>query len=170
MPLSIDQYDIPKDALAIQRLLKRTLDRIVALYDSQGIPLPTRRFWTMGPASVDCEQVVVSFIQGYLGGPGDQASTPQRCGSAPRSAVIEVHISRDVPIGQNGKAVAVDKIMAAADWSAIDAWVLLNNLDEFDRNEFGQPGLGIIATVMPQTAPQGGVRTTRLQVTMGIFD
>ena len=93
-------------------------------------------------------------------------SDPQRC-SAPRSIVVNVSVTRDFPIGSNGKAVNVDRIMESGAWSAIDVQVLLNSLNEFDQFQDFGPGYGVIATVEAADA-SGGMLTVNMNLTMGL--
>lgn len=163
---NISDYPISEDALTLRNMLQRVLSTVVGAFEAHGVPLPSRQYWTFGRPAEDCDQVVVSFIQSYLGIPGDQASTPQRC-SGPRSAVLNVSISRKFPIGQNGKPVNPERIEEANEWNAVDTQVLLNTLNDFDTwNDYG-PGLGVIATINSADAG-GGIITINMNLTMAI--
>jgi hypothetical protein len=166
--IDLDELDLDPTALNLRDLLQGVLDRVISIYESYGMPLPARRYYTLGQPAVDCEQVVVSFAQMYLGPPGDEASMPQRC-SMPRTAVMNVLVSRDVPVvGPNGKAPGGDKIQEASEVSAVDAWILMNSLYLLDQwEEEGPFGLGVIATV-DVDEPQGGFQTVNMQVTMAV--
>jgi len=163
---SVDDYTINDDALTIITMLERVLATVISVYDEKGVPLPSRQYWTMGRAPEDCAQVTVSLIQVYLGTPGDQASTPQHCNQV-RTAVLNVAVTRDFPVGENGKAVGVDRIMEASKWGAIDSMVLSSSLNDFDMWEDGYQGLGVIATIATND-PQGGVQTTNMNLSMAI--
>lgn len=164
MPI-IDTIDVSEDALNLKNLLDGVLERVVNTFTSYNVPLPERRYWTMGVPAVDCEQLVVSFIQMYLGTPGDEASSPQRC-SVPRSAVLSISISREIPsVGMNGRAPSAEKIQDGSSISAIDTWVLMESVQEFDMWEPHAPGMGVIATVEAPT-PEGGFQTVSMQLTM----
>lgn len=163
---NISNYAISEDALTLRNMLVRVLDTVVGAFEAHGVPLPARQYWTFGRPAEDCEQVVVSFLQSYLGNPGDQASEPQRC-TGPRSAVLNISVTRQFPIGQNGKAVNPERIQEANEWNAVDTQVLLNTINDFDRwDDFG-PGLGVIATVNAADAG-GGMTTVNMNLTMGI--
>lgn len=160
----VSEYPISGDALVIVNMLDRLLERVEAVYEAEGVPLPTRRYWMTGPeVPEDCEQVVVSFVQSYLGLPGDQAADAQQC-NVGRTAVINVFVTRDYPIGEVGQAVSPEKIIEASKWSAIDSAVLmwgLRDIASFD----GLPAPSVIATVNVQP-PGGGVQTTVLNISL----
>jgi hypothetical protein len=164
MPIT-DVTDVSQDAFNLKNMLDGVLERVVNTFVSYNVPLPSRQYWTMGVPAVDCEQLVVSFIQMYLGTPGDEASTPQRC-SVPRSAVLSISLSREIPtVGMNGRAPTADKIQDGSTISAIDTWVLMESVQQFDMWEEVAPGLGVIATVEAPT-PEGGFQTVSMQITM----
>ena len=87
MPI-IDISTVDSRALHLKDFLDAVLAKVVATYEEYNIDLPSRRFWLMGEPAIDCEQLSVSFIQMYLGLPGDQASQPQRCTTAPISRLL----------------------------------------------------------------------------------
>lgn len=167
MPKTIEDFQIAEGAFALRNRLKYTLEQTVAAYERDGVPLPARQYWTINRSSIDCEQVAVSFVQAYLGTPGDQAAEPLAC-SASRTAVVDVAISRKWPIGATGAAIPAKAIMEASDWAAVDAWVLLNNLAQISAEPDGYGGAGVIATVTTDQ-PTGGIITTRLQLTYGVL-
>lgn len=75
------------------------LQTVVATYADHGIDLPARRYLAVGGQGDtvhDCEQVTVSFEQGYSGLPGNQAQEPVRCES-PRTAVYIIEVVRALP-------------------------------------------------------------------------
>jgi hypothetical protein len=168
--VQVANYDIDAEALNLRDLLSGVLERVESVYTSFGVPLPTRRYYTIGQPVIDCEQLTVSFLQGYLGPPGDQASGPQRC-NMPRTAVMSVDISRPIPvIGQNGGTPTAELIQGASDIALVDAWVLLQSLNQFDYwdEDLGSlSGPGVIATV-EIGAVQGGYVVTTLSLTMAI--
>jgi hypothetical protein len=165
--LGIEKYPIDSEALGLKELLDTILAKVVAVYASYDVPLPSRQYWTFGQPAFDCEQIVVSFIQAYLGTPGNQASEPVPC-SGPRSAVVQISVVRATatPSGSTG-IPAADKIQAAAHWQAVDAWVLLDAIRQFNDWGDGLPGIGVIATVDGGTA-SGGFHDVSLQLTVGM--
>lgn len=75
------------------------LNTVVATYTDHGVPLPERRYLAVGgPGATvhDCEQLTVSFEQGYSGLPGSQAQEPAKC-AGPRTGVFIVEVVRSVP-------------------------------------------------------------------------
>jgi hypothetical protein len=168
MPSDIDLSSVSEDVKALSNYLQEVLDRTVNIYDSYNIPIPSRRYWTMADPVVDCEQLVVSFIQMYIGAPGDEASMPRRC-MDPRSATIHVSVARKVPtVGQSGKAPSAETIQDYSELQAIDAWALLHSAAELDAwNTSGGFGLGVIATV-DTSEPQGGFQSTVLTLTSAV--
>lgn len=151
----------------LEHHLEKLLETVVGVYEQAGVPLPGRKYWMVGAPPEDCAQVVVSLLQIYLGTPGDQAADIQRCDS-PTTAVVNVHITRDYPIGELGKTVSTERITAASSWAAVDSWVLFKAMREFDKDEWGVPGLGAIATVTARP-PAGGVQTTVLNLSTAVM-
>ena len=77
----------------------RIMNAVVATYAEHEVDLPARRYLAVGGQGAtthDCEQVTVSFEQGYSGAPGNQAMEPVRCES-PRSGVFIVEVVRALP-------------------------------------------------------------------------
>lgn len=162
---TISVVDVQSEALNLKNMMDNVLERVEAVFLSYNVPLPSRRYWTMGQPTIDCEQLVVSFIQMYLGAPGDQASTPQRC-EMPRTAVLVVSVARPIPtVGQNGRAPSDDKIQEGSYISAVDAWVLMESMKSLDPWDETSLGMGVIATVdSPQT--DGGFSVVNMQISM----
>lgn len=163
----VDISGVDSRALNIKNLMDTVLEKIVEVYEDYSVPLPSRRFWTVGEPAIDCEQLAVSFIQTYLGLPGNEASEPQRC-STPRSVVLTISISREIPVvGVNGKAPTGEKIEEASRIAVVDAWMfmeLINKLDQWKESE-GDFGMGVIATA-DSSGFEGGFQTTAMQLTM----
>jgi len=159
--------NVDSEALNLKYLLDGVLERAVSVFQSYNVPLPTRQYWTVGEQAIDCEQLVLTFIQMYLGPPGDQASTPQRC-HVVRTAVMTLSLSRSIPtVGQNGRPPSGDTIESAAQIAAVDAWVLMQSVNLFDMWEEGGFGVGVIATV-DVPPPEGGFQTINMQLTMAV--
>lgn len=152
---------------AIAQLLDSILTAIENTYQSAGVPLPERRYWLMGEPVVDCEQVTVGFIQAYIGPPGDEASTPQRC-DAVKTAVLQVQVWRCVPVaGPKGRQPTAQTIQMASVALAVDAYLLLDSARELEQWDLVGPGLGVIATV-ETIAPSGGYEGVMLNLTTAI--
>jgi hypothetical protein len=162
---SLSDYDIDTDATVLRDLVKRILETVVSVFESYNVPIPTRRYYTIGAPVADCEQVVVSFVQVFLGKPGDPAAIPQPC-NGPRSAVVTVSIMRNVSIPATGisNPATLEK---EADFGLADAWILFESLNQFDRWGDAARGLGVIATINA-VQPTGGMHVTSMQLTVGI--
>lgn len=156
------------NARSLVRMLDGTLTRVVGVFEQAGITLPTRRYWSLGQPAWDCEQVVVSLVQAYIGPPGDEASTPQRCDGV-KSAAISVQVVRCIPtVGPSrGKPPTDLQLQEAAEQLAIDAYVLLDAAADLDQWAPGYPSLGVIATVDMNDA-MGGFQAVTLNVTSAI--
>lgn len=158
---------VADEAKNLALFMNELLERTVNVYQSYSMPLPDRRYWTLGTPAVDCEQLVISFVQMYIGAPGDEATEPRRCRD-PRSATVQISVSRKVPtVSQNQKAPKPEDIQEFSEICAYDAWVLLDSASSLDTWEVAGPGLGIIATV-ETGAPEGGFQTTTMTLTAGV--
>lgn len=167
MATLIDLSGVSEDATNLRDMLNGVVERLENTFQSYNVELPNRRYWTMGQPAIDCDQLVVSFVQMYLGAPGDEASSPQRC-HVPRSVVLSISIAREVPtVGMNGRPPSPEKIQDAAAQSAIDAWVLMESVRSFDMWDETGYGLGVIATV-DVGSPEGGFQTVNMQLTLAV--
>lgn len=133
-------------------MMDKILNRVVGGFEANGVDLPDRRYWTFGEPAADCDQIVCSVRQLYVGPVGDEASEPQRCNS-PRTAQIDIQILRKVPgPGPRGQSPTWEKLQESGRTQGIDAYTLLEiaaGLDTWD-DEYTMgtgPGPGIIATV-----------------------
>lgn len=91
----------------IAEVAEHILNTIVETYGEHQVDLPLRRYLAVGGQGQtvhDCEQVTVSFEQGYSGLPGNQAQEPVKCNS-PRTAVFVVEVVRSIPVA-NGPDTA----------------------------------------------------------------
>lgn len=164
---TVDLSEISPDAKALAEFLQEVLDRVVNVYDSYSMPLPARRYWTLGDPVVDCEQLVVTFMQMYLGAPGDEAMEPKRCRD-PRSATVHIKVSRCVPsVGTNGRPPTQEAIQDASLLLAYDAWCLMEGAASLDAWSDSFPGLGIISTV-DVGEPEGGFQTVNMVLTAAV--
>lgn len=167
MALPLNLADIQDEAKNLKNMMDGVLEKVQSVFQSYNVNLPSRQYWTMGQPAIDCEQLVISFAQMYLGSPGDQATEPQRC-HVPRTAVINVLLTRQIPtVGQNGKAPSGSKIEESSYSSAVDAWVLMQSINELDQWDETGYGLGVIAT-LDMIGPEGGFTTVNLQLTLAV--
>ncbi len=168
MTTNRDLSNVSEDAKALAEYLQQILDKTVNIFDSYSLPLPDRRYWTMADPVVDCEQLVVSFIQMYIGAPGDEATMPRRC-MDPRTATVHIQIARQVPVvGPSGSAPSAAVIQENSQLQAYDAWAMIQSAAELDAWETsGGFGLGVIATV-ETSEPEGGYQSTTLTITSAV--
>jgi hypothetical protein len=163
-----DISGVDSEALNIVDMLDGVLDKIISTFQSYNVPLPVKRYWTVGQTAIDCPQLAVTLVQGYLGPPGNQQTSPQRC-NVTRSAVLLITVAREVPVmSVNGRPPTADKITEGAKITAVDSWVLLQSLNLFDQwdGEYGY-GIGVIGSVeIPP--PEGGFQMVTMQLTMAI--
>ena len=167
MATAIDFTGVSEDATNLRDMMQGVLERVETIFQSYNVNLPARRYWTMGQPAIDCEQLVVSFVQMYLGSPGAQVGEPQRC-HVPRSATLNIQIARQTPIvGQNGRPPSPQSIQIASETLAYDAWVLMESINLLDQWDETGYGIGVIAT-LDASAPEGGFQTTTMTVTMAV--
>lgn len=163
----IDLTSVSDDSLNLKNMMEGVLERVQNVFQSYNVELPNRCYWTMGQPAVDCEQLVVYFLQMYLGTPGAQIGEPQRC-HVPRSATINIAISRATPIvSSNGRPPTPDKIELASSVQAIDAWVLMESINSLDQWDDTGYGVGVVAT-LEAGPPEGGFQTTVMTITMAV--
>lgn len=87
------------DAQEYVQIADHILNTVVATYADHGVDLPARRYLAVGGQGStvhDCEQLTVSFEQGYSGLPGTQAQEPAKC-NTPRTGVYIVEVVRALP-------------------------------------------------------------------------
>lgn len=166
MASKVENYPIAEEAFNLKTFLDKIVEKVRDVYNMYNVPLPDRQYWTFGDAAFDCEQMVVSFVNLYLGPPGDEASQPQRC-SAPRTAVVTINVVRKTATPVNGKLPSATSLQDAADWQAIDAWILIESNQLFDQWDDFIQGPGVIATVTAGTA-SGGFQNVSMQLTMAV--
>jgi hypothetical protein len=167
MTTEVDYTGVAEGATNLRDMMQGVLDRVEAVFQSYNINLPHRRYWTMGQPAIDCEQLVVSFVQMYLGTPGAQVGEPQRC-HVPRSATLNIQIARATPIvSSNGRPPSSEKIQMASEIIAYDSWILMESINLLDQWDETGYGIGVIAT-LDSAPPEGGFQTTTLTVTMAV--
>jgi hypothetical protein len=166
--MPVDVSGVSDDAKNLDIFLQEVLSRVINVYDSYDMPLPARRYYTFGAPVIDCEQLVVSLAQLYLGTPGDEVSEPRRCND-PRTATLNISVSREVPIVQpNGNPPTTQSVIEANRVGAYDSWILMESINNLDTwASPGGYGLGVIAT-LDFEEPQGGFQTTVLTITMAV--
>jgi hypothetical protein len=163
----LDITGVSEDAVNLRDMMQGVLGRVQSVFQSYNVELPARQYWMMGQPAIDCEQLVISFQQLYLGPPGAQVGDPQRC-HVPRSATITIELSRATPITQqNGRPPTPERMEAASEILAIDSWVLMETINQLDQWDDTGYGVGVIAT-LDVSPPEGGFQTTTLTITMAV--
>jgi len=158
---------VSEDALNMVNMMDGILERVISVFESYAVPLPSRRYWTVGQSAIDCEQLTMALVQGYLGRPGDQQSQPQKC-NMPRSATVLITIAREIPVVSiNGRPPTAQSITDGAKISAVDAWVFLESLNLMDQWDGVGFGVGVIGSVdIPP--PEGGFQLVTMTLTLAI--
>ncbi len=166
MAKNLSEYDVAETSFNIRNLMESVLQKTIDIYAAAQMPLPAKQFWTMGQPAQDCEQLAVSFVQAYLGRPGDEASTPQPCNTT-RTVVLNVMVGRCIPTGVNGKPPSAEKFMEFSEYQAVDAWLLIDNLQQYNTWDDLPIGPGVIATIdVPE--PQGAYQAVNLTLTLAV--
>lgn len=169
------------DPEALITLAHHILDTVVETYGQYGVDLPTRRFLAVGGQGGtvhDCEQVSVSFEQGYSGAPGAQSQTIQKCDGV-QTAVFYVEVVRCIPVVNDGAqqqsrygkelvvdAPSVDQLTAIAETQMRDARIML---DAGMASGIGTLLEGALVDVAPGGA-QGGFQAMGMTVTLALPD
>lgn len=137
--------------------------KINAVFEQADVSLPDRQYLTVGAEAHDCEQLTVSFRQMYLGGPGDQAETPQKCNS-PRSIVLTIQLVRKVamPPSARNTTPAASAINDVTLGRVTDAWLLMDAAQTAPDDY-----LGMLADVAI-TDPSGEYQAIVLNMTVGV--
>lgn len=159
---NLSEYDISEDAFNLRDAMNDILEHLVAVYQSYNVPLPTRRYWTIGTPVIDCEQAVVTLLQVYLGTPGDEAVVPQPC-DAPRSMVVQINIARPQSLLRSGAPPTPAMIQNDAEWAAIDTYIIMDSLQSLQPWQPVGPGMVATAAVPD---PEGEFFTAQVQLTM----
>lgn len=152
--IQIEVEDLDTLADSMEEVLAVTTNTLLSF----GIEIPDRRFISFGKTVHDCEQLTVSFVQMYLGPPGDQAQGPAPCGG-PRTAVFQIQLVRCTPVTnlRTKKVPDQDELTAFTRSQAKDAWALLESATQYDRYE------GVIADVA-LTEVDGGYQAVVLNL------
>jgi len=113
------------------------------------VPLPSRRYWTIGQTAHDCEQCVLAVQQMFLGTAEVPLETTQCNG--PRGVTFTVEVVRCVPTLDNrGKPPEAESIEVASVNPIIDMEIMLDMAKLFD------PFMtGVIVNVDPIPASGG---------------
>ena len=130
------------------------MDKVIAVFDSAGVPLPDRRFITVGSPVYDCEELVVVFQSLEKGLPGG-GGEPANC-DMPSTASFEVHLVRCFPVPMSSPVPPSPiSLTSNADGLMIDSWLMLGAIDELNRDPF--TGLGGMVYSVSVGEPSGGL-------------
>jgi len=120
------------------------------------VPLPPRRYWTIGSTAHDCEQIVLAVQQMFLG----TADTPlgtTLC-NGPRSVTFTIEVIRCVPtLNNRGQAPAGTDIESAAVNAVVDMEILMDVATYFDQFN---SGIVVTIDVIPASGGFHGVIAT----------
>lgn len=115
-----------------------------------GVPLPERRYWTIGQTAHDCEQMVLCVQQMFLG-TAEQPLELTQC-NGPRGLTFTVEVIRCVPgLDNRGRPPEGQAIEVASVNPVIDMEIMLDLAAYFDPYS-----LGVVVNVDPISA-DGGV-------------
>ena len=117
------------------------LQCVIDRYFQLGVPLPERRYWTIGQTAHDCEQVVLCVQQMFLGTSAFPAET-SLC-NGPRGLTFTIEVVRCTPtVSNRGQAPAALAIQEATVDPVIDMEILMDCAECFDPYT-----AGIVATI-----------------------
>lgn len=153
---------------SLKTLMDAVLERLQDRFDYHNVTLPAKKYWKVGAPVIDCEQLVLSVAQLYIGPPGNPVPQPMRCNS-PRSVVFRAMIAREIPIVDGrGHEPAAAIQQAASEVSAVDAWVLLDAVAHLDGWDVVDAfGMGVVANIDVEE-PQGGLQVVTATFAMAI--
>lgn len=159
---------VSEAALSLKVFMDEALTRIVDRYDYHNVPLPTKQYWKVGAPVIDCEQLVLSTSEMFIGTPSGPFQQPHR-GNAPRSATFNAMIARQIPLPDaRGNEPSAAKQQEGSEILAVDMWVMLDcvaTLDQWDA--IAAFGLGVAATVQFEE-PQGGFQVVTATFTVAV--
>src|SRR3954451_16897471 len=129
-PSYADDFVIPKFCDTAMRNIEEHYDVKV------GVPLPERRYWTIGTTAHDCEQCVLAVQQMFIGTADAPLATTQCDG--PRALTFTLEILRCVPtLNNRGAAPPGEEIEPAAVTPVIDMEIMLDLAAYFDPSSTG---------------------------------
>lgn len=149
-----------RPAYASSYLLPQRLDAWLEAvenhYADAEIPLPERRYWTIGNTAHDCEQVAIAVQQMFLGTAGEPSGLVL-C-TAPRTVTFTLEIVRCTPtLDRRGTPPSGSAIEASSVDPVIDLEILLDLVGYFDPDN---TGVMATADVLPAQGGFHGVMGT----------
>jgi hypothetical protein len=134
----------------IPKFVDKAMRDIVEHYETKvNVPLPARRYWTIGTTAHDCEQMVLAVQQSFLGTAENPLETTQCNG--PRGLTFTVEVVRCVPgLTNRGQPPTQESVQLASIHPVIDMEIMLDLAQYFD------PYLtGVVVNVDPISASGG---------------
>lgn len=142
-------YPSYADDFQLPRVLDGWVEAVGTHYDQKGVPLPERRYWMIGTSAHDCEQMVITVQQMFLGTAA--APTELSTCSGPRALTFNLEVIRCTPTVTNrGRAPEALAIQESSVDPVIDLEILLDIAYIFDPDN---AGIMATADVVPA---QGG--------------
>ena len=150
--------------LYLVTFVEHCFNSVVQTFDEHGVDLPKRRYWTVGAAAADCEQMVVTVLQVFWGNPGIPPTEPVRC-SQPRSMTLGVQILRDAAVAgpRSSSGPSAEAIMSKAIAPPADTEILMEAVATWDRT-----GIGVVSTFDALDA-EGGLQGVVGTVTVSLL-
>lgn len=150
--------------LYLVTFVEHCFNAVVQTFDEHNVALPERRYWTIGAAAADCEQMVVSVLQVFWGNPGIPPTEPVRC-NQPRSITLGVQILRDAAVAgpRSSSGPTAEAIMSKAIAPLVDTEILMEAVGTWDRT-----GIGVVSTFDALDA-EGGLQGVVGTVTVSLL-
>jgi hypothetical protein len=142
-PPYADEFVIPSWMDSAMANVENHYDNVVH------VPLPERRYWTIGQTAHDCEQMAMAVQQMFLGTAENPLETTQCNG--PRGLTFTMEVVRCTPTMNNrGQAPSASSIESSSVNPVIDMEIMLDVAKYFDEYNSG-----VIVNVDPITASGG---------------
>lgn len=145
----------------IPNKLTRWLGDIVDYYAEKNIPLPERRYWTVGETAHDCEQAVLAVQQMILG-TAENPMEVTHCNS-PRAITFTFEVIRCVPgLDSRGRPPEAQEIEDGSVDIAIDMEMMLDLARIFP--EFNSAVMVTVDPISPSSKFAGAIATYTVDV------
>jgi hypothetical protein len=130
--------------------VENAMANIIEHYETKvAVPLPERRYWTIGTTAHDCEQMVLAVQQMFIGTAEAPLETTQCNG--PRGLTFTVEVVRCVPgMDNRGRPPTGEALEVASVNPVIDMEIMLDLASYFDPY-----ALGVVVNVDPISASGG---------------
>jgi len=146
-----DAYMTDRNGPVISQFMDFALAQVISEYASYGVPLPSRKYWTVGQEAFDCEQAVLSVQTTTLGTTSFPAEI-SKC-SGPRMLSFNFQVVRCAPVsGGRSRAPSAKSLQSASVPAAMDMEIMIYGLPA--RFDVYQSGIIASATA---TSSEGGL-------------